>query len=258
MYEVAKAAPHGKLKSGKKEFHARRTLLVVTPKDSVSEAMVFAIEREFPWIAVERVATLQDSCAAFEEPVSLILVDAMYLHEIDSHSAHIAARHPVAMVALMQDDAWKPLSAYDVFAAKMVRGVLPMNLRLDVWLSVIRLMLRGGEYFPAAMLQSFVWEAPPQNSASNGSGVGSSAESGQERDPLTEREEQILELVSQGLQNKIIAAELRLSEHTVKIHLHNIIKKLGAHNRTQAAAIYHNRREGHPVIRGRGRGLSYS
>jgi DNA-binding NarL/FixJ family response regulator len=40
------------------------------------------------------------------------------------------------------------------------------------------------------------------------------------------------------LQNKVIAAALKLSENTVKIHLHNIIRKLGAHNRTEAAAMY--------------------
>ena len=57
-------------------------------------------------------------------------------------------------------------------------------------------------------------------------------------DTMTARELQILEMVSRGLQNKLIAAEFRLSEHTVKIHLHNIITKLGAHNRTEAAARY--------------------
>ena len=38
---------------------------------------------------------------------------------------------------------------------------------------------------------------------------------------LTAREMQVLEMVSCGLQNKSIAAKFALSEHTVKIHLHN-------------------------------------
>lgn len=41
-----------------------------------------------------------------------------------------------------------------------------------------------------------------------------------------------------GNQNKIIAAALGLSEHTVKIHIHNIITKLGVHNRTEVVALY--------------------
>jgi hypothetical protein len=36
----------------------------------------------------------------------------------------------------------------------------------------------------------------------------------------------------------MIAAKFNLSEHTVKVHIHNTIKKLGAQNRTAAAAIF--------------------
>lgn len=57
-------------------------------------------------------------------------------------------------------------------------------------------------------------------------------------DELTVRELEVLAMVARGHQNKIIAADLGLSEHTVKIHIHNIIRKLGVHNRTEAAAIY--------------------
>lgn len=55
---------------------------------------------------------------------------------------------------------------------------------------------------------------------------------------LTARELEVLAKVAQGHQNKIIAFDLGLSEHTIKIHIHNIIQKLGVHNRTQAAAKY--------------------
>ena len=48
---------------------------------------------------------------------------------------------------------------------------------------------------------------------------------------LTGREREIARLVMGGLRNKTIADELRLSEGTVKIHLHNIYRKLGIRNR---------------------------
>ena len=54
---------------------------------------------------------------------------------------------------------------------------------------------------------------------------------------LTEREIEVLRQVSAGNSNKIIAAELALSEHTVKGHLKNILSKLGANDRTQAVTI---------------------
>ena len=48
---------------------------------------------------------------------------------------------------------------------------------------------------------------------------------------LTVREREIARLVMSGLRNKTIAGELQLCEGTVKIHLHNIYRKLGIRNR---------------------------
>jgi DNA-binding NarL/FixJ family response regulator len=53
-------------------------------------------------------------------------------------------------------------------------------------------------------------------------------------DRLTVREREVLQLVSQGLSNKLIARELQVSEHTVKFHVSSIFAKLGASSRTDA------------------------
>jgi LuxR family maltose regulon positive regulatory protein len=55
-------------------------------------------------------------------------------------------------------------------------------------------------------------------------------------EPLSERELEVLQLISEGLTNPEIASKLFLSLHTVKVHAHNIYGKLGVHNRTGAAA----------------------
>jgi two-component system NarL family response regulator len=54
---------------------------------------------------------------------------------------------------------------------------------------------------------------------------------------LSEREREVLSMVAQGATNREIAAALFISEHTVKVHLHNILEKLHVHNRQQATAI---------------------
>src|SRR5690606_5102568 len=102
----------------------------------------------------------------------------------------------------------------------------------------LRILLKGGEYFPASACRG---RSPLRPKGAP------------EREPplqlaegpdepcildLTGREREILSAVARGRQNKIIAADLGLSEHTVKLHIHNIITKLGVHNRTEAAVLY--------------------
>lgn len=54
---------------------------------------------------------------------------------------------------------------------------------------------------------------------------------------LTDREREILDLVSSGLSNKRIALKLELQEKTVKHHVSSILAKLGVQNRTEAAMV---------------------
>jgi two-component system nitrate/nitrite response regulator NarL len=65
---------------------------------------------------------------------------------------------------------------------------------------------------------------------------------------LTERERQIMRLVSEGLSNKAIGRQLNIADGTIKVHLHNIYQKLEINNRTvlAALAISHNDRAGVP------------
>lgn len=56
-----------------------------------------------------------------------------------------------------------------------------------------------------------------------------------EDDPLSGREREIVRLVARGLSNKQIARQLGLALHTVKNHVHRILRKLGVHRRRDAA-----------------------
>jgi DNA-binding NarL/FixJ family response regulator len=55
-------------------------------------------------------------------------------------------------------------------------------------------------------------------------------------EPLSDRELEVLDLVAEGLSNKLIAQALGISEHTVKTHVASIFAKLGASSRTEAVS----------------------
>ncbi len=66
---------------------------------------------------------------------------------------------------------------------------------------------------------------------------------------LTERERQIMRLVSEGLSNKEIGRRLNLADGTIKVHLHHIFQKLDISNRTVLAALAISRNELHAAPR---------
>jgi DNA-binding NarL/FixJ family response regulator len=57
------------------------------------------------------------------------------------------------------------------------------------------------------------------------------------RRQLTPREREVLTLMADGGTNRQIAARLEISEQSVKNHISNLLRKLGARNRTEAAAV---------------------
>ena len=60
-------------------------------------------------------------------------------------------------------------------------------------------------------------------------------------DPLTTRERQIVLVLSEGVSNREIGRRLSVAEGTVKVHLHNIYRKLGIDNRTSLAVLAHSK-----------------
>ncbi|KEY60282.1 nitrate/nitrite response regulator protein NarP [Serratia sp. DD3] len=55
---------------------------------------------------------------------------------------------------------------------------------------------------------------------------------------LTERELDVLQEVAQGMSNKQVAAQLHISEETVKVHIRNMLRKLNVRSRVAATVLY--------------------
>jgi DNA-binding NarL/FixJ family response regulator len=99
------------------------------------------------------------------------------------------------------------------------RGFVPtQTATLPVTMAALRLVKAGGTFVPAELLVS-----PPADRAPAS------------KSRLTSRQGAVLNHLQQGKANKIIAYELGMSESTVKVHVRNIMQKMGATNRTQAA-----------------------
>jgi DNA-binding NarL/FixJ family response regulator len=113
-----------------------------------------------------------------------------------------------------------------------VLGFIPKAYSPDVMLSAIRLVLAGGIYIPPLLLanaQAQGWQpveaVPAPASTRSVDGL---------RNLLTERQIDVMRLLSQGKPNKLIARDLGISEGTVKIHLAAIFRALNVRNRVEA------------------------
>ena len=68
-----------------------------------------------------------------------------------------------------------------------------------------------------------------------------------ESDPLhtlTDRERDVLQWIATGMSNKQIAAQLFISEETVKVHIRNLLRKLNVHSRVAATVLYLEQQKG--------------
>ena len=99
------------------------------------------------------------------------------------------------------------------------RGFIPTRTAsLPITLAAIRFVKAGGTFVPVDLLLTSRPDRAPGR-----------------QDRLTSRQVAVLGHLQQGKANKIIAYELGMSESTVKVHVRNIMRKMGATNRTQAA-----------------------
>lgn len=122
-------------------------------------------------------------------------------------------------------------------------GFVPKSMASETLVSAIRFVLSGGVYIPANLLDD----------ATRGAGMLGLPERGRDmlgrpttnRVQLTERQEQVLQLLARGVPIKVICRELGLSEGTVKTHVTAIYRTFGASNRTEA--LLAARRQGYEV-----------
>lgn len=110
------------------------------------------------------------------------------------------------------------------------RGFIPKTTRGRTLISALRLVLDGEVYVPPSLVAEVEFGS-----------VSASASTSKPNHPvlaqLSGRESTSLKLLVQGMTNKEIARQLDLQEITVKMHLRNAYRKIGASNRIDAVRI---------------------
>jgi two-component system, NarL family, response regulator LiaR len=172
----------------------------------------------------------QAVAAALDLDPDVVLMD-LVMPGVDGVEAigRIAQRSPatrvIALTSFLDDD--KVLPAVRAGAAGyLLKDVGPNDL-----VRAIRTVHEGEALLHPAVAARLMEEV-----------AGPRLTSVQDGDPLTARERDVLAEIARGLSNKRIARELGISEATVKVHVSNVLRKLGVTDRTQAAL--HAVREG--------------
>ena len=209
-------------------------IALVGAASSFSDNLVQATRRHFRdlhLIHLPAIEDLADLAPLRTRWLRLLVVDRHTASNASPALLRAVALPPSARYALAFRDAALAAECYaDPAKPLPVTSYVPLNVGLDIWLSILRLLLLGGRYVPEEVLGLQPGDSPhdPLDAAPK-THLG-----------LTRRQYGVLELVAAGHPNKVIATRLGVSDHTVKLHIHNIIGRLGVTNRTQAAARFYD------------------
>jgi two-component system nitrate/nitrite response regulator NarL len=166
--------------------------------------------------------------AAVEQPVGdvvLVLLDAPLRADLIERFKSLRVAYPEARLVCYTPSASLPLDILNDIFGSTFNGCLLSNSSSQALRQSLDLIMMGETVLPYSLITaSFSSESRPAQ-----------AEPPSVEDAFSGRELEVLTILQEGKSNKTIARELGLSEATIKVHLKNVLRKLGASNRTEAA-----------------------
>lgn len=170
---------------------------------------------------VQTAANLEEALELMSglDSIDLLILD-YHMPGMDGLNGLNRARQafPATKVALMSGVANREVA--NKAMENGANGFIPKSLKAVSLVNAIKFVLSGERYFPFDFGQA--------DERAESSGVFAT---------LSDREMQTLEQLCIGLSNKEIARNLGIQEVTVKLHVKNVLAKLGVSNRTQAALL---------------------
>lgn len=197
-----------------------QNILIADDHDLVRDTIAAYLEGTGGF-AVKTASTLDDALKVMDglDAIDLLILDYHMpgMNGLDG-LAKARKRHPATKVALLSGVANRDVA--NKAMEQGAHGFIPKSLTAASMVNAVRFVLAGERYFPFDFGTSETAGARPSAFAD-----------------LSERELQTLEQLCIGLSNKEIARNLGIQEVTVKLHVKNVLSKLGVANRTQAALM---------------------
>ena len=230
---------------------APRSAVIIIDQNKLRRASVVNFLRSWAdsisatLVGMRFVETAQDLNLGCECRLAVLNLGASYIDSPDAQCLLEILREqlPDTPVVLFSD-LEEPREVIAAFRAG-AKGFIPASIEPDVVIQALTFIMGGGTFFPPEVLLELRGQRSPggaEDEAADHGGptmhepnaVGGDPQGGRSGQ-LTLRQLDVFALLRQGKSNKMIARELGMREATVKVHVRQIMRKLGASNRTQAA-----------------------
>ena len=212
-------------------------LLLVDDDDLVRTGLKMILETEAEFEIVGEAATGGEALAMVDRLKPDVILMDIQMPEMDGIEAtrQISEKYPddegprVLVLTTFEQDEY-------VFQALRAgaSGFLLKRTPADDLIAGIKVIADGDSLLSPSVTRRLITEFASTSAAPTGTDTSGKLEA------LTEREMEVLQLVSRGLSNREIADDLVVSEGTVKTHVKRVLAKLEVRDRTQAVIFAYN------------------
>ena len=208
------------------------TFLIIDDHPLVSDALAGVLRQLRPGCQVKQAASAAEALAVLREDsgFDLVLLDLRLPDRPGLELLQQIRRDHLGTAVLVLSGELDRATVQQALASGAA-GCIPKSESRDVLASAIGLVLAGGTYVPPMILGGADVPAAPPAGANAGGVRGRSSPSDL---GLTERQVDVLVLLMQGKNNKLICRALGLAEPTVKNHVSAILRALDVGSRTEA------------------------
>jgi two-component system nitrate/nitrite response regulator NarL len=215
----------------------RISVLVANPNPISGDLYARALESEEEFEVVERVSEMERLGSSLEQHKPKALLLSIHFKALAAERfqvlANLLASHPdVACVLLL--DSSEPEIVVDAFRARAKGVFVCSEGDLNLLRKCIRQVVAGQIWIEPVQMNNIISTVPSVHWKEAISKKPASC-------VLTPREEEVVQLLSEGLRNREIAARLNLSDNTIKNYIFRIFEKLGFSNRVEVVLYATNR-----------------